>query len=740
MTKTKKTAMAFIGISIALCLSAAMLLFCFTGCSDKKPISLEVNVSEVKTDYKEGEKLDLSGLVVTAVYGVGEKAKRKEITEYDTVPSNGSVLKLTDRSVTITAFEDISTKINLNVHNRAVGIEQKKAPDKTSYMVGEYFDPSGMVLTKRYENGKSEDISVSKENCEYKTDALSASDTVICVSHGGFSVDVPISMEKGVFIEAEHGIIKAKEHQIKDDANGFSGADAVYNATGGYYVGNLSAGDSIAFVFHSDSAGRGDVILRLASQYLKEDNNWTPIVMGNCKLNEICKFNINGIDYFIPSDKVLSGGTALNANGEKDPEGDAKLWLNWKEISMEDLSLIEGRNTITLTFVSHNYKDTSQPSFAGSFAANIDSLKVVPESSAVSPVKLSFDEDSSLAVESVRLEKDDNDVPYMVMDGVVYYNGYTSEEALEILKSKIEFDFQGNLSDGDHTRRLSSSSDRVVTLSSGKRGEDEYAYKGEFSVKIDVGSLPHGSKKTAKYATHFSGRGAKDENFNFITASETSSGKYDTSKVSSEILWIGDSKYSLIYEPQYDAEKGSSQVDKTDAIEHFFGTVGLMIEDKYVALGERPTRADIRQDENGRVYLVYIGTYTQAYSDESEIKEFIASRYSDLQSNGNRGGDWSSTRVTTTAEHIALGTDRGANVFTAEFDVTDIAVGAYTSHFSAVSSDPVNNADYKPMSSENSGKKIVSGGKQYELDIVLDDTGGYHFWGCPGIIITEAAE
>ena len=78
-------------------------------------------------------------------------------------------------------------------------IEVKTNP-KVSYNVGEYFDPSGLVITVKYSDNSSEDITYSSGNASSftfnptTTTALATSNTSVSISYGGKTTSVSISV------------------------------------------------------------------------------------------------------------------------------------------------------------------------------------------------------------------------------------------------------------------------------------------------------------------------------------------------------------------------------------------------------------------------------------------------------------------------------------------------------------------------------------------------------------------
>lgn len=141
-------------------------------------LSYEATEDTVKTDYVEGEKFDISNLEIWANWSDG----RKELVENFTVKLDDELL---DRELTL---EDNGKEVTVSVGTGKIQwektykilvdevqlslIQVKNAPDKCVYNDGEKFDPTGMVVTIRYTNGKF--LEVSYKDNEFKD----AEDTV----------------------------------------------------------------------------------------------------------------------------------------------------------------------------------------------------------------------------------------------------------------------------------------------------------------------------------------------------------------------------------------------------------------------------------------------------------------------------------------------------------------------------------------------------------------------------------
>lgn len=113
-----------------------------------------------KTVYQLGEKFDPAGMVVTAEKNDGTKA---EIKNYSV-----SALENTTGSQTITvSYLGLKQTVDVTVEDmKPDSISVWKQPDKTTYYMGQRFDPTGMILRVHYKNGYTVDVK------EVETDVL----------------------------------------------------------------------------------------------------------------------------------------------------------------------------------------------------------------------------------------------------------------------------------------------------------------------------------------------------------------------------------------------------------------------------------------------------------------------------------------------------------------------------------------------------------------------------------------
>lgn len=138
--------------------------------SVKKPVKLTVKNPPEKVQYVEGQSFTLDGAVVVAEYNNGET--RIVTPYYDNVP-----LKLSQVDVELTYFEN---RANVKV-NQPVDVV-KKVPDKltikapaikTSYIEGNLFDKTGLVLEVTDNDGEKKEVT----DFIYPTEKLVAGET-----------------------------------------------------------------------------------------------------------------------------------------------------------------------------------------------------------------------------------------------------------------------------------------------------------------------------------------------------------------------------------------------------------------------------------------------------------------------------------------------------------------------------------------------------------------------------------
>ena len=141
---------------------------------------IQIITPPTETAYEIGDTIDLTGMVVYAFYSDGTS---HEISNYTYSPH--VVNSASDTEVTITYTEDGITKTaiqDITVGNtpNLVSIAVSTPPTKVIYKAGEYFDPSGMVVTATFDNGTTKNVSGYTYS---PTRTLQQDDSVITISY-----------------------------------------------------------------------------------------------------------------------------------------------------------------------------------------------------------------------------------------------------------------------------------------------------------------------------------------------------------------------------------------------------------------------------------------------------------------------------------------------------------------------------------------------------------------------------
>ena len=114
---------------------------------------LKITTPPAKTEYKEGQNFDKTGMVIEATRKNGSK---ETVTNYTI--KDGNNLKVDQTKVTI-SYEDKTVEQDITViPNPLMEIKVDKAPNKTNYVVGQNFDKTGMVITGVYKDESTVEI------------------------------------------------------------------------------------------------------------------------------------------------------------------------------------------------------------------------------------------------------------------------------------------------------------------------------------------------------------------------------------------------------------------------------------------------------------------------------------------------------------------------------------------------------------------------------------------------------
>lgn len=141
---------------------------------------IQIITPPTETAYEIGDTIDLTGMVVHAFYSDGTSHEISNYTYSPHVVSSASdtevTITYTEDGITKTAIQDITVGNTPNLVSIAVSVP----PTKLTYKAGEYFDPSGMVVTATFDNGTTKNVSGYTYS---PTRTLQQGDSVITISY-----------------------------------------------------------------------------------------------------------------------------------------------------------------------------------------------------------------------------------------------------------------------------------------------------------------------------------------------------------------------------------------------------------------------------------------------------------------------------------------------------------------------------------------------------------------------------
>jgi hypothetical protein len=163
--------------------------------------SITITSQPAKTTYAIGESLDLSGLVVTGTYSDGttqtESVSASDISGYAADTTGRQTLIVTVNGKT--AFFNITVNVTASA-GTLQSIAVTSQPAKTTYIIGESLDLSGLVVTGTYSDGTTKTESVSASNISgYDSDTTGRQTLIITVNGrtAFFNVTVNVTASAG---------------------------------------------------------------------------------------------------------------------------------------------------------------------------------------------------------------------------------------------------------------------------------------------------------------------------------------------------------------------------------------------------------------------------------------------------------------------------------------------------------------------------------------------------------------
>lgn len=164
--------------------------------------SILVSTAPTKTSYYAGQTFDPTGLVIRRNYSdstYDTYTYANHTSEFSFTPSTSTALTTSNTSVTITYGGKTCTQSISVSAVTLTSIAVSTAPTKTTYVVDETFDPTGLVITRNYSNSTSDTYTYAGHTSEFSfnpslSTALTVANTSVTITYGGKSCSQTISV------------------------------------------------------------------------------------------------------------------------------------------------------------------------------------------------------------------------------------------------------------------------------------------------------------------------------------------------------------------------------------------------------------------------------------------------------------------------------------------------------------------------------------------------------------------
>ena len=190
-----------------------------------------------KTEYKIGEKLDLTGLVVTAHYSTGDEAT---VTGYEVSGFDSSTAG--EKTITVTyQGKTAAFKVTVKETEKPVVTLESitiSGPNKTEYKIGDKLDLTGLVVIAHYSDGSYQEVT------DYEVsgfDSAAAGEKTVTVTYQGETVSFKITVKEDTASSEQPG-----ESGKPDDNQSSSQPDDTQSSSGSQDDQNIQTGDSMA--------------------------------------------------------------------------------------------------------------------------------------------------------------------------------------------------------------------------------------------------------------------------------------------------------------------------------------------------------------------------------------------------------------------------------------------------------------------------------------------------------------
>ena len=292
--------------------------------------SIEVTKMPTKVEYITGETFDPTGMEITAHYS----DESTEVLTQDDYSYPRTPLQTGQESVEISyRGRSVEVPITVTFVLMVTSIEVEQMPTKTTYVVGETFDPTGMVVTAHYADESTAEVT----EYTYPTDPLTTEDTEVTITYVGFTATVQITVSplkdrvnvRGTgLVQVEAEDLDTSKATLRDD---FIQAGRTFiengdGASGGANICGYNPGSIFEIPVTTDQPTKILIRARMSDTEL------------NYKIND-------GVRFKMDEDILTADDVTFTYAGTGD-------YWNWKEFNIATVDLEPGEHVFSLESIS----------------------------------------------------------------------------------------------------------------------------------------------------------------------------------------------------------------------------------------------------------------------------------------------------------------------------------------------------------------------------------------------------
>lgn len=181
---------------------------------------ISVKSAPARTRFFIGDSFDSTGMVIIATYN---DKSTGDITEYVTI-TGFDTTEIGEKTVTvyfISGSDRFSTSFKITVAEPQVtGIGIAFPPERTSYLAGEDFDPTGMAVALIYENGKRENVTEGFTFSGFSSDKVGEKTVTVTLNGFNATFNVIVTVDETHVHSGEEKIIVSEPTCSADGSEG----------------------------------------------------------------------------------------------------------------------------------------------------------------------------------------------------------------------------------------------------------------------------------------------------------------------------------------------------------------------------------------------------------------------------------------------------------------------------------------------------------------------------------------